>query len=216
VGLRNYLVSGKNVTKADIWFARFDHQISAKHRLFGRTGGAQNDSQSTLAEAAFPARTINSNPTRTGLISLTSTWTQTLLGEGRISYTRIQSNNYPVSEGFDMKTLGFSEKVTSNVLYQQFPQITVQQYNSGSGLTVSTFGAEEVGTLGGATKTLTPQDNWHAPVSLHLDQGFAQIQVRHRSSVAPDECLQLAVLRRAILLRSHLRARSRSVGVRQQ
>ena len=162
VGLRNYLISGKNVQQVDLWFARIDHQLSNKHRLFGRTGGSQNDSQSTLAEAAFPARTINSNPSRSGLVSLTSTWTQTLLGEGRFSYTRLQNNNYPVSEGFDMKSLGFSDKVAQNVLYKQFPQITVQQYNSGSGLTVSTFGAEEVGTLGGATKTLTPQDNWHA------------------------------------------------------
>ncbi|HUQ91020.1 MAG TPA: carboxypeptidase regulatory-like domain-containing protein [Bryobacteraceae bacterium] len=162
VGVRNYFLSGKNVNRADIWFARIDHQLSAKHRLFGRTGGSQNDSASTLAEKAFPARTISSQPTRTGLVSLTSTWTQALLGEGRFSYTRLQFNSYPVSEGFDMGTLGFSKKVQDNVLYKQFPQITVQQYNSGSGLVVSTFGAEEVGTLGGATKTLAPQDNWHA------------------------------------------------------
>ncbi|MFN7920859.1 MAG: carboxypeptidase regulatory-like domain-containing protein [Bryobacteraceae bacterium] len=161
VGLRNYLLSGKNVNLADIWFARIDHQISTKHRLFGRTGGSQNDSYSTLAEKAFPARTISSNPTRTGLVSLTSTWSQNILGEFRFSYTRLQFNSYPVSEGFDMGSLGFSQKVTSNVLYKQFPQITVQQYNSGSGLVVSTFGADEVGQLGGATKTLAPQDNWH-------------------------------------------------------
>ena len=161
VGVRNYFLAGKNVTTADIWFARIDHQISNKHRLFGRTGGSQNDSASSLAEKAFPARAISSNPTRTGLVSLTSSWTPNILGEFRFSYTRLQFNSYPVSEGFDMGTLGFSDKVRQNVLYQQFPQITVQQYNSGSGLVVSTFGAEEVGTLGGATKTLAPQDNWH-------------------------------------------------------
>jgi len=161
VGLRNYFLVGKNITQADIWFARIDHHLSAKHRLFGRTGGAQNDSASSLAEKAFPARTISSQPTRTGLISLTSTWAPNLLGEFRFSYTRLQFNSYPVSEGFDMGTLGFSSKVVSNVLYKQFPQITVQQYNSGSGLVVSTFGADEVGQLGGATKTLAPQDNWH-------------------------------------------------------
>ena len=107
VGLRNYFLAGKNVTQADIWFARIDHQLSAKHRLFGRTGGSQNDSASNLAEKAFPARTISSTPTRSGLVSLTSTWSQTLLGEGRFSYTRLQFNSYPVSEGFDMGTLGF-------------------------------------------------------------------------------------------------------------
>ena len=162
VGLRNYYLAGKNINQADIWFARIDHQLSAKHRLFGRTGGSQNDNASSLAEKAFPAKTLSSNPTRTGLVSLTSMWTPTLLGEGRFSYTRLQFNSFPVSEGFDMSTLGFSKKVTDNVLYKQFPQITVQQYNSGSGLVVSTFGADEVGQLGGATKTLAPQDNYHA------------------------------------------------------
>lgn len=169
--LRNYFVAGKNVTQADIWFARIDHQISSKHRLFGRTGGAQNDSFSTLAERAFPAKTINSSPTRTALVSLTSTFTPSLLGEFRFSYTRLQQNSYPVSEGFDMASLGFGSNLTSNVLYKQFPQITVQQYNSGSGLVVATFNASEVDQLGGATKTLAPQDNWHAQYHLTWVRG---------------------------------------------
>ncbi len=173
---RNYFLSGKNVNLADIWFARIDHQISAKHRLFGRTGGAQNDSFSTLAEQAFPAKTINSSPTRTGLISLTSTFTPNLLGEFRISYTRLQSNSYPVSEGFDMASLGFGSNLTSNVLYKQFPQITVQQYNSGSGLVVATFNASEIDQLGGATKTLAPQDTWHAQYHVTWIKGRHRIK----------------------------------------
>ncbi len=173
---RNYFLSGKNVSIADIWFGRIDHQISAKHRLFGRTGGSQNDSFSTLAERAFPARTINSSPTRTGLISLTSTFTPNLLGEFRVSYTRLQSNSYPVSEGFDMATLGFGSNLTSNVLYKQFPQITVQQYNSGSGLVVATFNASEIDQLGGATKTLAPQDNWHAQYHVTWIRGRHKIK----------------------------------------
>ena len=173
---RNYFLSGKNVSIGDIWFGRIDHQISAKHRLFGRTGGSQNDSFSTLAERAFPARTINSSPTRTGLISLTSTFTPNLLGEFRVSYTRLQSNSYPVSEGFDMASLGFGSNLTSNVLYKQFPQITVQQYNSGSGLVVATFNASEIDQLGGATKTLAPQDNWHAQYHVTWIRGRHKIK----------------------------------------
>ena len=160
----------------DIWFARIDHQLSSRHRLFGRTGGSQNDSYSTLAEQAFPAKTINSNPTRTALISLTSTFTPNILGEARVSYTRLQFNSYPVSEGFDMATLGFGTNVTSNVLYQQFPQITVQQYNSGSGLVVSTFNASEIDQLGGATKTLAPQDTWHAQYHVTWVKGRHKIK----------------------------------------
>lgn len=173
---RNFFLAGKNINPVDIWFARIDHQLSARHRLFGRTGGSQNDSFSTLAEQAFPAKTINSNPTRTGLISLTSTFTPNILGEARISYTRLQFNSYPVSEGFDMATLGFGSNVTSNVLYQQFPQITVQQYNSGSGLVVSTFNASEIDQLGGATKTLAPQDTWHAQYHVTWVKGRHKIK----------------------------------------
>ncbi len=173
---RNYFLAGKNVNPVDIWFGRIDHQISAKHRLFGRTGGSQNDSFSTLAEKAFPSRTISSNPTRTGLISLTSTFTPSLLGEFRVSYTRQQFNSYPVSEGFDMATLGFGSNVTSNVLYKQFPQITVQQYNSGSGLVVATFNASEIDQLGGATKTLVPQDTWQAQYHVTWVKGRHKIK----------------------------------------
>ena len=173
---RNYFLAGKNINPVDIWFARIDHQLSSRHRLFGRTGGSQNDSYSTLAEQAFPAKTINSNPTRTALISLTSTFTPNILGEARISYTRQQFNSYPVSEGFDMATLGFGTNVTSNVLYQQFPQITVQQYNSGSGLVVSTFNASEIDQLGGATKTLAPQDTWHAQYHVTWVKGRHKIK----------------------------------------
>ncbi|MEO8127772.1 MAG: carboxypeptidase regulatory-like domain-containing protein [Bryobacteraceae bacterium] len=173
---RNYFSTGKFVNPVDIWFARIDHKISAKHSLFGRTGGSQNDSFSTLAEKAFPAKTISSNPTRTALVALTSTWTPNLLGEFRFSYTRLQNNNYPVSEGFDMATLGFGSNVTSNVLYKQFPQISVQQYQSGSGLVVSTFNASEVDSLGGATKTLAPQDNWHAQYHVTWVRGRHKIK----------------------------------------
>ena len=183
VGVRNYFLAGKNVRQVDIWTVRIDHYFNEKHRMFGRTGGSQNDAQSTLAEKAFPARTISSNPTRVGIVGLTSTWMQNLLGEGRFSYTRLQTNNYPVSEGFDMSTLGFSPQVVENVLYKQFPQITVQQYNSGSGLVVSTFGADEVGQLGGATKTLAPQDTWHGQYH------FTWIKGKHKIKFGTDHQL---------------------------
>jgi hypothetical protein len=185
-GLRNYFRAGKNVVQNDIWFGRIDHYLSEKHRFYARSGGAQNRSRSTLAEAAFPGRTINSTPTRSGLASITSSFKPTLLGEFRISYVRLQNNNYPVSEGFDMATLGFGTNVTNNVLYKQFPLIAVQQYNSGSGLTVATFGATEVNQLGGATKTLAPQDTWHAQYHLTF------IRTRHKIKIGTDwELLRL-------------------------
>ena len=174
---RNYFLAGKNINPVDIWFARIDHRISSRHQLFGRTGGSQNDSYSTLAEQAFPAKTISSNPTRTALISLTSLSLR-IFSARRGLYTRLQFNSYPVSEGFDMATLGFGTNVTSNVLYKQFPQIAVQQYNSGSGLVVSTFNASEIDQLGGATKTLAPQDTWHAQYHMTWVKGRHKLQDR--------------------------------------
>jgi hypothetical protein len=160
--VNNYFRSGKNVNNIDGWFTRIDHIFNDKHRLAGRFGGAQNESFAAgLVEPAFPATTISSNPNRNAGIIFTSNFTPNLLGEFRISYTRQQNNSYPVSEGFDLTTLGFPQSLASAVTYQQFPQILVQQYATGTGLAVATFGADEVTGLGGAGKNLLPQDTWH-------------------------------------------------------
>jgi Carboxypeptidase regulatory-like domain len=90
--VNNYFRSGKNVSNIDAWFSRIDHVLSDRHRLFGRFGGSQNEGFAAgLVEPAFPATTISSNPTRTGAIVLTSTFTPNLLGEFRLSYTRLPS-----------------------------------------------------------------------------------------------------------------------------
>lgn len=179
--VNNYFRSGKDVNNINAWFTRVDHAISDKHRLFGRFGGSQNEGFAAgLVEPAFPATTISSNPTRTGAIVLTSTFSANLLGEFRLSYTRLQNNSYPISEGFDLTTLGFPESLASAVTYQQFPQIQVQQYATGSGLAVATFGANEVTGLGGAGKNLLPQDTWHGQYHVTWIKG------RHRFKMGVD------------------------------
>ncbi len=160
--VNNYFKTGKNVQNVDLWFARIDHQISEKHRLFGRFGGAQNESFAAgLISPAFPATSISSNPARNAGISLTSTFRPNLLGEFRISYTRLQNNSAPISEGFDLRSLGFTGNWVDAVTYRQFPQILLQQYATGTGLAVATFGADEVTGLGGAGKNYLPQDTYH-------------------------------------------------------
>lgn len=159
--VNNYFKSGKNVFNNNIWFSRLDHQINSRHRIFGRFGGSQNESfASGLIDPAFPATTISSNPTRNAGISVTSTFSPNFLGEFRISYTRLQNNSYPISEGFDLGSIGFPASLVNYVTYKQFPQILVQQYATGNGLAVATFGADEVTGLGGAGKNLLPQDLW--------------------------------------------------------
>jgi hypothetical protein len=161
--VNNFFLSGKNVSNTDRWFSRVDHQLSSKHRLFGRFAGSQNENFPLgLIDAAFPATAVSSNPTRNAGISLTSTFASNLLGEFRISYTRLQNNSFPVSEGFDLASVGFPRSLADVVTYRQIPQVQVQQYASGSGLAVATFGSTEVSSLGGTSRNLLPQDTWHA------------------------------------------------------
>ncbi|MCC6590692.1 MAG: TonB-dependent receptor [Bryobacterales bacterium] len=161
--VNNYFKAGKNVNNIDSWFSRIDHQISEKHRLFGRFAGSQNESYPLgLIDATFPATSTATRPTRNAGISLTSTFSPNLLGEFRVSYTRLQNNSRPESEGFDLASAGFPKALADAVTYKQFPQIQVQQYASGSGLAVATFGSTEVSSLGGSGRDLLPQDTWHA------------------------------------------------------
>ena len=179
--VNNYFRSGKNVNNIDVWFTRVDHIITPKHQIFGRFGGSQNEAFSAgLIEPAFPATTISSRPTRAAAISLTSTFTPNLLGEFRINYTRLQDNTFPISEGFDLTELGFPDSLADAVTYKQFPQILVQQYATGTGLAVATFGADEVTGMGGAGKTLLPQDTWHG--QYHV----TGIRGRHRFKMGVD------------------------------
>ena len=109
-------------------------------------------------------------------------FTPTLLGEFRASYTRLQYNTTPVSEGFDLATLGFPAGRASAVTYKQFPEILVQQYATGTGLAVATFGANEVGNLGvgqtgGNSKNLSPQDSWGALYHLTWSRGKHSVKV---------------------------------------
>src|SRR5439155_13572647 len=127
--VNNFYRAGKSVTNTNAWFARVDHIINDKHRIYGRAGGLNYENYSSAAlNVAFPSRGINSNPTRSALISLTSTFAPNILGEGRISYTRLQFDSHPMSEGFDLASLAFPKSVTSNVRYQQFPQISIQTH----------------------------------------------------------------------------------------
>jgi hypothetical protein len=161
--VNNHFIVGKNTSNADNWFGRIDHMVSDKHRLYGRFGGRQLTNATSVAlNPGFPPRSISSNPTRSGLISFTSTFSPTILGEGRISYTRLQFDSHPLSEGFDVAKLGFPQSVTQNILFQQFPQVSIQTYAQGAGLAVTGAAPNEFSQLGGVGRNLNPQDTWHA------------------------------------------------------
>lgn len=184
--VNNYLATGKAVTNTDNYLARVDHIFSEKERIFGRVGYAPYTNYSTLNNLAFAERSVSSNPGTSALIAFTSAFSPNLVGEARLSYTRLQFNSYPISQGFDPATLGFGPQFTNNVLYKQFPAINVQTYNAGSGLSVTQASPNDFGQLGGPTRTLNPQDTWQA--QYHL----TWIKTRHSINFGVD--LQLIKL----------------------
>ncbi len=169
--VNNYLQTGKSVTNSDNYFGRIDHVINEKHRLFGRVGYAPVKNYSTLTGLAFASRSVSSNPGTQAVISEISTFSPNVLGEARISYTRLQFDTYPVSQGFDLTKLGFGPPLTDNILYKQFPAINVQTYNAGSGLSVTSASPNDFDPLGGATRTLNPQDTWQAQYHMTVVRG---------------------------------------------
>jgi hypothetical protein len=165
--VQNYLATGKTITNTNNYLARIDHNFTEKHRMFGRVGYAPYTTFSSISSPAFAERSIQSNPGTSALIGVTSAFTSNLLGEFRISYTRLQFNSFPVSENYDLAALGFGGDFLKNVTYKQFPAINVQTYNSGSGLSVTGSSPNDFGQLGGPTRTLNPQDNWQLQYQLN-------------------------------------------------
>jgi hypothetical protein len=179
-GVNNELTTGKAITNTDNYLARIDHYFSESERLFGRVGYAPYTSFSSITNVAFEEQTIASQPDTTALIGLTSTLAPNWLGEFRLSYTRLQVNNYPESQGFNPSTLGFGPGFTNYVAYDQFPAIGVQTYNAGSGLVVTGASGIDFSPLGGPTRTLTPQDTWQ------LQYQFNWIKKRHNVRYGTD------------------------------
>ena len=128
----------------------------------------------------FRRRTISDNPRRSGLISLTSTFTPSLLGELRVSYTRFGYSDSWDREGFDISTLGFPQSLAQDVQYKTFPTISVSQYTVGTGLSVTGGSSAEVGDLAGAGKNYTPQDTYQ------LQYHVTYLRNRHKFKMGVD------------------------------
>ncbi len=178
--VQNYLATGKTITNTNNYLVRMDHNFSERERIFGRVGYAPYSNFSSISSPAFAARSINSNPGTSALIGLTSTFSPNVLGEFRLSYTRLQFNSFPVSQNYDLASLGFTQDFLKYVTYKQFPAINIQTYNSGSGLSVTGSSPNDFGQLGGPTRTLNPQDNWQGQYQVNW------IRTRHNLKFGTD------------------------------
>ncbi len=159
----NYFKDAKSITPSDFYLARIDHVISDRHRLFGRFNARQAQTLTSglgPEDVAFTSRSVSSSPVRNALVSLTSTFTPSLLGELRFSFIRLQSNSTWDGKGFDIASLGFPSSLLREIEYNTFPNISVAQYTVGTGLSVTSGSSAEVGSLAGGNKTVTPTDVW--------------------------------------------------------
>lgn len=179
----NYFRGGKRATNFDTWVLRVDHTLSDRHRLFGRFNGREASAFSAglgAENVAFPAQNVSSTPRRSGLVSLTSNFSPSLLGELRLSYTRFMFNDAYADEGFDIASLGFPSSVANAVQYKTFPIISISQYTVGTGLSVTGGSSQEVGDLSGAGKNYFPQDTWH------LQYHMTWLRGRHKVKAGVD------------------------------
>jgi len=193
----NFFLSGKAITNTDNYLGRVDYYINDKYRIYGRFGftpyksyvnlpGSASDP--TAPGFAYAAQSVSSNPGTVAMICFLSTFTPNLLGEARISYTRLQGNTYPVAQHFNVGTLGFGPNVMNYIGYGQFPAISVDTYATGGGLAVTGAASTDFDSLGGATRTYTPVDTWN--VNYH----FTWIKNRHNLKFGTDDALMRSFL----------------------
>jgi hypothetical protein len=193
----NYFLSGKAITNTDNYLGRVDYYINDKERLYGRFGFTPYKSYANLPGSssnptapgyAYDAQSVASDPGTAAMISFLSTFTPSILGEFRLSYTRLQFNTYPVSQHFNEASLGFGPNVTNSIGYGQFPAISVDTYATGGGLAVTGAPSTDFDSLGGATRTYTPMDTWN------LNYHFTWIRGRHNLKFGTDDALMRSFL----------------------
>jgi hypothetical protein len=195
--INDFFMSGKSIVNTDNYLGRVDYYINDKNRLYGRYGFTPYTSYANLPGSAsnptapgfaYAAQSISSNPGTAAMISFLSTFKPTMLGELRLSYTRLQFNTYPVSQNFNVGSLGFGPNVTNYVGYNQFPAISVQTYATGGGLAVTGAPSTDFDSLGGATRTYTPMDTWN------FNYHFTWIKTRHSLKLGTDDALMRSFL----------------------
>ena len=214
----NYFRTGKRVSDTYTWVGRIGSPAYRETSLVrdASCGPTLRRHHEGLGEenAAFPAQSLSDNPRRSGLISLTSTFTPSLLGELRVSYTRFGYNDSWDREGFDISTLGFPQSLANDVQYKTFPTISVSQYTVGTGLSVTGGSSAEVGDLGRRREELHAAGHLSASISSDLSAQSAQVQDGSRSAIFAPVDVQHDCACQPLLLRSRLHARSRSIATK--
>lgn len=165
----NFVTTAANRISKDTFSVRLDHQVNEKHRLSGRfnydnspinrPNFYNNIASPTFGGQVFKRRNFG--------LDYTATFSPTMVGNFLFSFTRLENNRRPFSNGFDITSLGLPGALKSQLIPESFPSITVAGMggafsitNSGTanllgGNDLISFGDNTASWVGSITKTLS-------------------------------------------------------------
>jgi outer membrane receptor protein involved in Fe transport len=146
-GTGNYVVSTASRIRKDTFSIRLDHQLTANQRLSGRfnfdnTPYARPNFYNNIATPTHGAQVFKR---RNFGLDYNVTISPTLLANFLFSFTRLENNRRPYSDGFDITSLGFPAALKSQLIPESFPSITV----AGMGGGFSVINSASANLLGG-------------------------------------------------------------------
>jgi hypothetical protein len=131
-GINNYVTSAVQASDSNQIVLRIDHNVSNKVKLFGTYGLQSFDlgGWDPLGNRTTPIDNGRAEKLKTQHLVLSSTvlFSPTLIGEFRGSFTRIAINRTPMSNGFDLTSLGFPQSLQNAVQVNSFPVVTTSGF----------------------------------------------------------------------------------------
>jgi outer membrane receptor protein involved in Fe transport len=165
----NFVTTAANRISKDTFSIRLDHQLTEKHRLSGRYNFDNtpinrpnyygNIASPTFGSQVFKRRNLG--------LDYTATFSPTTVGNFLFSFTRLENNRRPFSNGFDITQLALPAALKTQLIPESFPTITVAGMggsfsitNSGTanlmgGNDLIQFGDNTASWVGSLTKTLS-------------------------------------------------------------
>jgi hypothetical protein len=131
--VNNYVRTDGNRTNKDTFSVRLDHHFNSRNRIFGRVNYDDSPIDRAVAygkdNPGSPGSGFQIFERRNGIIEDTHTFTPTLLGTFRYSFTRLGNFRTLYSQGFDPGTLGFPASFVQSVEPRGFPVIRPTGYS---------------------------------------------------------------------------------------
>jgi outer membrane receptor protein involved in Fe transport len=126
-GTGNYVTSTASRISKDTFSIRLDHQMTVNQRLSGRfnfdnTPYGRPNFYDNIATPTFGAQVFKR---RNFGLDYNVTFSSTLLANFLFSFTRLENNRRPYSNGFDITSLGFPAALKSQLIPESFPSVSV-------------------------------------------------------------------------------------------